>query len=361
MTRLLMTTDTVGGVWTYSLELADALAAHDVEVELATMGRPMSDAQRDEVGGSAVRGVHESAFALEWTENPWTDVDRAAAWLLELEDDLAPDVVHLNGYAHAALPWRAPTVVVAHSCLVSWWEAVHAETPPSKYGEYRRRVKAGLDATRLLVAPTMAMLDAVRRCYAVEGGIVIPNCRRHDAVAPAHKERCVLAAGRLWDEAKNVAALDRVAATLNVPVRIAGDARHPAGGRDWVPQGAELLGWQPFSSLSVLMASAAIFALPARYEPFGLAALEAAQAGCALVLGDIPSLREVWGDAATYVDPDDDAALARALRRLLDDEAHRAAMAARARLRARTYAPERTAACYVDAYRKMAETAGSVP
>ncbi len=32
--------------------------------------------------------------------------------------------------------------------------------------------------------------------------------------------------------------------------------------------------------------------LPARYEPFGLSVLEAALSGCALVLGDIPSLRE---------------------------------------------------------------------
>ena len=57
-------------------------------------------------------------------------------------------------------------------------------------------------------------------------------------------------------------------------------------------------------------ARASIYALPARYEPFGLSALEAALSGCALVLGDIPSLREVWGDAALFVAPDDTDALA---------------------------------------------------
>jgi hypothetical protein len=51
-------------------------------------------------------------------------------------------------------------------------------------------------------------------------------------------------------------------------------------------EASELAGW---------MHRAAIYALPARYEPFGLSALEAAQAGCALVLGDLSSLREVWG------------------------------------------------------------------
>ena len=53
---------------------------------------------------------------------------------------------------------------------------------------------------------------------------------------------------------------------------------------------------------------ATIFALPARYEPFGLSALEAGLAGCALVLGDIP-MREVWHDAAMFVPPEQPAAL----------------------------------------------------
>ena len=39
----------------------------------------------------------------------------------------------------------------------------------------------------------------------------------------------------------------------------------------------------------------------ALYEPFGLAVLEAAQAGCALVLSDIPTFRELWDGAALFV------------------------------------------------------------
>ncbi len=62
---------------------------------------------------------------------------------------------------------------------------------------------------------------------------------------------------------------------------------------------------------------ASIFALPARYEPFGLLPLEAALSGCALVLGDIPSLREVWGDAAWFVPPDDRDALTAAIGSLI--------------------------------------------
>lgn len=72
----------------------------------------------------------------------------------------------------------------------------------------------------------------------------------------------------------------------------------------------------------------------ARYEPFGLSVLEAAQAGCALVLGDIPSLRENWDGAALFAAPDDDDALRDALRRLIEDDALRARFGARARRRA---------------------------
>jgi glycosyltransferase involved in cell wall biosynthesis len=76
--------------------------------------------------------------------------------------------------------------------------------------------------------------------------------------------------------------------------------------------------------------------------------LEAALAGCALVLGDVPSLRELWGEAATYVH--DDGSLARALAALLDDPTTAAERGAAARARARAFAPERTAAGYLQQY-----------
>src|SRR5215211_4050794 len=45
---VLMTTDAIGGVWTYSLELARSLAAHRIHVLLATMGQPLSPEQQAE-------------------------------------------------------------------------------------------------------------------------------------------------------------------------------------------------------------------------------------------------------------------------------------------------------------------------
>ena len=82
----------------------------------------------------------------------------------------------------------------------------------------------------------------------------------------------------------------------------------------------------------------AILAAPALYEPFGLGVLEAAQAGAALVLGDIPTLRELWDGAATFVDPRDHTDLAHTLRGRLNsrDALRRAGALAQERARAYT-------------------------
>jgi glycosyltransferase involved in cell wall biosynthesis len=69
----------------------------------------------------------------------------------------------------------------------------------------------------------------------------------------------------------------------------------------------------------ILLARASIYVHPARYEPFGLAILDAALAGCALVLGDIPSLRELWHDAAIFVPTEDAARLSRELTALIEN------------------------------------------
>jgi glycogen synthase len=212
--RILMTADTVGGVWRYAVELVRAL---DADVTLATMGAPPTEEQRAE----APCRLEESSFALEWMPDPWDDVARAGEWLLELADDVRPDVVHLNGFVHAALPWRAPVLVAAHSDVATWWEAVRGGTPPPEWDRYRAAVQAGLAAADAVAAPTAAMRDALGRHYELAAGCyVIPNGRSPLPQRP--KEPYVAAAGRFWDEAKGLDAIQRVAPTLEWPVRVAG-------------------------------------------------------------------------------------------------------------------------------------------
>jgi glycosyltransferase involved in cell wall biosynthesis len=351
--KILMTADTIGGVWTYAVELARALRPRGVQIVLATMGRRPNAAQWRDVASLSNVSICESSYQLEWMADPWSDVERAGEWLLALEGAERPDVVHLNGYAHASLPWIAPTIVVGHSCVRSWWEAVRREGPPGEWSEYTRRVKRGLEAADAIVAPSHDMGRALVRHYGLGDAVtVIPNGRDPSLFPPAAKERFVFAAGRVWDEAKNLIALDEVAPNVPWPVYIAGDLGAPGGGEAPLHH-ARQLGQLHRGALADWLGRAGIYAFPACYEPFGLSVLEAALAGCALVLGDIPSLREIWGAAATFVEPDDRAALARAITRLCDDEALRRAHGAQARRHALMFGPERMADAYLALYTRL--------
>jgi glycosyltransferase involved in cell wall biosynthesis len=167
--------------------------------------------------------------------------------------------------------------------VLSWWQEVKGEAAPDPWNRYRDAVRYGLQKADLVVAPTQAMLDMLCRHYGeLRNTRVVPNGRDQTLFAPAAKKPYVLSAGRLWDEAKNIAALDAVAPQLDWPIYVAGDAQHPNGEKLQSLQ-VKALGKLPQSELKRWMAEAAIYALPARYEPFGLSALEAALSGCALV------------------------------------------------------------------------------
>ncbi len=352
MTRVLLTADTVGGVWTYALTLARALP--DVEFHMATLGLPPRSDQQADAEGMANLTVYPSAFRLEWMPDPWDDVRRSGEWLLELARQIRPDVVHLGGYAHAALPFDAPVMTVGHSCVLSWWRAVKGESAPAEWDVYAERVREGLRAAWLVVAPTEAMLGCLQAEYGpLPRTRVVYNSREPALFPSGVKQACVLSAGRLWDEAKGVGTLARAASYLPWPVLVAGDAHSPDGTTLSFPN-VHALGTLAPPEMARQMVAASVYVLPARYEPFGLSLLEAALSGCALVAGDISSLREVWGDAAVFVPPGDEDALAEALSHLIADETHRVEMARRARARAGCYSPVRMAEGYRAVYTEAA-------
>jgi glycogen synthase len=345
-----MTADTLGGVWTYALELAEALHPHGVEVILAAMGGPPDEAQQAAVEKVPNVELFVGRYKLEWMNEPWEDVKAAGEWLLDLETLTRPDLIHLNGFAHGDLPWQAPVLMVAHSCVFSWFSAVKGSLPPPSWARYRNQVSKGLRGADLVTAPTRAMLSCLETYYGpfLSAGHIY-NGRSPSKFSPGLKEPYVLTAGRVWDEAKNAAALDRVTPILPWPVFVAGEHRHPEGGQRML-QGLVGLGRLTPDELAGWFSRASVFALPARYEPFGLCALEAALAGCALVLGDIPSLREVWGESALYVPPDQPSALGRTLLSLAEDPLLRLKYSERARSRGLRYTPEAMAASYMKVY-----------
>jgi glycosyltransferase involved in cell wall biosynthesis len=354
MTSVLMTADAVGGVWRYSVDLGRALGRHGITSTLAVMGPPPDGKQLEEATRAGLRVVHGD-YRLEWMPEPWADVDRAGEWLLELERSIQPDLIHLNGYAHAALPWSHPVVIVAHSCVRSWWTAVRGEAAPASVHRYTGAVRAGLSAAQLVVAPTAAMLAALQVEYGTPPcGRVIPNgcSSARAASSPVRKQPLILAAGRAWDDAKNIGAVCAIADRLPWPVYVAGDHRAPDGTECDLPS-VHRLGQLSARDIERWYQQASIYVLPARYEPFGLSVLEAACTGCALVLGDIASLRENWEGAAIFVRPDDRDALAAAILGLINRPAARATLGRAAQQRAAAFTMDRTADAYIRAYETL--------
>jgi glycogen(starch) synthase len=350
-----MTADTVGGVWTYALELARGLTDHGVEVTMATMGQLPSDQQRAEAAAIPHLSLRTSVFKLEWMPDCWDSVHKSASWLLHLYDEVQPDLVHLNGYCHGSLPWTVPTLTVAHSCVVSWWEAVKGSPPPADWDVYRQRVAEGLAGVDCVVAPTRWMAAAIARIYGVAGVATIANGVEQRMFVPAEqKDPFVFAAGRIWDEAKNLSTLDRACADLAWPLFLAGETSGPSS-EQVQPVSALLLGRLPPHEVAAWMGTAAVYALPARYEPFGLSALEAALCECALVLGDIPTLRETWDGAALFVDPDDERAIREAIDRFMRSPDLRMEFGCRARERAMAFSRDRMTAGYMSVYQRLLE------
>ncbi|WP_161890570.1 glycosyltransferase family 4 protein [Pontibacter russatus] len=356
-----MTADTVGGVWNYAIELVGALAPFGTQVTLATMGAPLSEDQRRQAEELNNLTVHESTYKLEWMENPWEDVREAGQWLLKLKDEVQPDLVHLNGLVHGALEWGVPVVVVVHSCVRSWWGAVKGGEAPKEWDTYKEMVTRGLQAADMVIAPTQAMMNQAESLYGpFRARSVIYNGRGQDSFRFGKKEPFVFSMGRVWDEAKNISMLAHIASDLDWPVYIAGDDRHPATGQSVDLENVHFLGQLSEKEVADWLSRASIYALPARYEPFGLTMLEAAMSGCALVVGKTESQAEIWGNAARYVDPNSADELRDTINLLIKDEFVRNIMGCRAVKRSHGYTADPMGQDYDHAYRQLLRQTAAV-
>ncbi|MFN3352810.1 MAG: glycosyltransferase family 4 protein [Brevundimonas sp.] len=321
--RVFMTADAVGGVWTYALDLSAGLVGTGIEVTLATLGPSPSPAQRRAAEAVAGLRLIETDAPLDWLDDArFADGARRLADLARDED---ADLIHLNTPALAAeATFHAPVVGACHSCLATWWSACGDGEMSEVFAARTERLARAYLACDRLIAPSRAFAEATAARYGVRPEPVLNGRSGPDLRPPARREPVALTSGRLWDRAKNVATLDRAAARMRNLVHAAGPLKGPGG--DQVKLDAVLaLGPLSPERLRAQLGAARVFVSVPLYEPFGLGVLEAAQAGCALVLSDIPSLRELWDGAAVFVPPDDDARLAGELDELLDDgdRAHR--------------------------------------
>ena len=342
--HVLITTDTVNGNWTYTRELVAGLITRGFQVTLVSFGGiplPEQTAWMERLYGLS---YHPTAFRLEWMEEGQHDFADAAEYLCSVIRDSKPDVFHSNHLCYGALPIDIPRVVVAHGDLITWWKAVHGREPkPGAWLDwYRSTISEGLTAASVVVAPSEWLLNSVRACYgAGQREQVIHHGRNPIFFNPyTTKEDSVLAVGRLVDPAKQVGLLTQHFQAF--PVCIVGDEESPAAiavRADVRFQdgngGVAFRGSQSEAQMRVLYSKAAVFAGTSRYEASGMNILEAALSRCALVLNDIPPLRELWGNAALYFETNNPGSLADTIRLVSEDPQLRRNFSNRAFQRAR--------------------------
>lgn len=352
VSRVFMTTDAVGGVWSYALELAAGFSRRGISTDLAILG-PVTPAALAEAARRPGVCVHATGLPLDWTADSASALAAASRALADVAARCCPDVVHLNAPALAAVsPFPAPTVVVAHSCVATWWQAVRRGALPADFAWRTALTARGLRAAGAIIAPSASFAAAVRDTYGADLEVIAVRNGRAPAARtrPPARQDCVLTAGRLWDEGKNVAALDRAAKQLASPFYAAGPLSGPNGAAIRLSH-LRPLGQLDASALASWYATAPIFATATRYEPFGLTALEAASSGAALVLSDIPTFRELWDGAAVFVADDDQ--FAPALQRLLDAPQIRAKLADEAAARAARYTADAMIEQTLSVYRRL--------
>jgi glycosyltransferase involved in cell wall biosynthesis len=349
--RLQLVTDAVGGVWVYSLELARALRESGIETVMAVMGPSPNKIQREEASGFK---LIDTGLPLDWLATDARDLKRAGRVIAELAARECADIVQTCSAALLAdMRFDQPYVAVQHSCVASWWAAVKGTPLPPEFAWRRELVERGLNRAAAIVAPTVAFAAETARIYAVNTPVqAVHNGLRRSAADSVAQADFVFTASRLWDEAKNVATLDAAAARLKVPFQAAGPVYGPNGASVHLDT-IRALGEVSPARLSGLLAARPIYASAALYEPFGLSVLEAAQAGCALVLSDIPTHRELWGGAAIFVPARSPEAFASAIQSLLNDWQEREKRGQRARACAERYTPERMATGMASIYSRL--------
>jgi glycosyltransferase involved in cell wall biosynthesis len=352
--HVLMTADSVGGVWQYALDLAGGLRAHGVRTTVAVLG-PAPSADQQAMAKAAGADLVVTGLPLDWTASHQSEVREASQSIARLATQIRPNLVHLNSPALAADGrFDVPVVAACHSCVATWWQAVKGGPLPEDFIWRTDLVRRGYAAASKLLAPTHAFARATAEAYGLtEPPAVVRNGRRALQGEPmAHSDVFVFTAGRLWDEGKNFAAIDRMAARLSIPVLAAGPLQGPNAARIEARH-AKTLGRLSDENVAQYLSKQPIFVSTALYEPFGLAVLEGAQASCALVLSDIPTFRELWEGAALFVDPRDEREAADAVERLAQDPVERAVLGRAARERAEAYSVGAMSEGVLNAYRSV--------
>jgi glycosyltransferase involved in cell wall biosynthesis len=304
------------GTATYILEFTAALRRLGIDIV------EVSNERRRPPAGGGVGSVRNLLADRRWLKRS----------LPQFAADVGAELVHHPLPAVARQP-PCPQVITVHDIAFE----THPEHFDPRYARWARRAhRRAAEEAAVVICVSQATADDVIERWGIRAEKIVVAHHGPGQDLPAAEPRAprfVLYVGD--DEPRKNLGLLR-AAQLPLPVCHAGP-----GGETVDPPG-----------LAELYAQALVLVHPSIHEGFGLTPLEAMAAGVPVVAVRSAAVVEVCGDAAEYVDGGDPAELERAVRRLHEDAAHRAALAARGRQRAARFSWDASAGAHLDAYRR---------
>lgn len=355
--RILLTTETFGNVWSFTRGLCEELLYRGHEIAMVSFGKPPSHEQQawtaaqNKIHGTSFRFLASNA-PLEWMEKNEFVLRQGVGVLHHVAHDFEPDVLHSSQFCFGQISLDIPKLITVHTDVFSRLQACRNCKPrPTRWlRQYFALVSDGLDGADAVVSPTRWMAGSLAHHYAtLPPSYVIRHGRSLAAMPETHLRTAqAIATGRLWDETKDVRMLQDVLSPI--PIYVAGERRHHNIVSPRQIGKALLLGAMSESALLSLYARSTIYIDGSVYEPSGSEALEAALCGCAVVANDIPSVREIWGDAALYFHGARE--LSTVLHRLNRNSEEMAEMRRRSYRRATELTPQRMS----DGYEAMYET-----
>jgi len=311
--RILINTSSSGNDYIFSIDLAKSLQNLGVEIFLAVTGVPLNDEQKTELKQFDYAYAN---YKQDWMENPGTDLLEAGQWLMKIKTNFKPDLVHLNSMLFGILPWNVPVVTVIHTCMVSRSKAIHNNHLPQKWEMYKQMARASLRASDAVIAPTQSTLSAAEDIYGpFKNSRVIPQGRSAYIFRSSVKKKYIFCNGKLMDEANNLELILNAAPEIDYPIYIADSLGHMR--KKSLAENVFLTGPVKGKKLSDWMSSASVYVLPSKYETFGYSFVDAALSKCALIGGNIISLRETWGNSMLYVENKNE--LVKAVNRLMEN------------------------------------------
>jgi glycosyltransferase involved in cell wall biosynthesis len=153
--RVMVTTDAVGGVWRYTLELTRTLSEAGITVAVVVLGPKPQARQLDEAYRSGSSVVEVTGLPLDWTVETERELNETARILRRHAGDWRADLVHLNAPAYVGFkPWPCPVVATVHSCVGTWWAGVGRGTMPKDLAWRAARTALGMEAADAVIAPS---------------------------------------------------------------------------------------------------------------------------------------------------------------------------------------------------------------